>query len=155
MRLEQHNAGRRDRGALLLEVVLALVLFAAAATVIGIALNAAVGSVDRLRFSAHAADMSITVFSELQLGIRSVTEPAPANAGTNAWTVEISARPWSGAAAESGASFSASAPLTEVEVTIRHESGFTHRARQVMRLKSSGAGVSSSAQNKSGGLAAR
>jgi hypothetical protein len=155
MRLERNNSERVERGAILLEVVLALVLFAAAATVIGIALNAALGSVDRLRFSAHAADRSLTVFSELQLGIRSLADLPPTNESTNAWTIEIIGKPWSGASADLGGTLSSGAPLTEVEVVIRHESGFVHRARQVMRLKSAAGALAVRPDTKPGGLAAR
>ena len=132
--------GRNARGSVLLEVVLALVLFAAAATVIGIALNSAIGSVERLRLGAQAADLSVTVFSELQLGIRSPAgAPAAAETGTNTWAVEIVAQPWGGGDADSSM-------LTDVEVVLRHESGFVHRARRVLKLKSAQPG---------GGIAAR
>ena len=126
------RSGKKNNGSILLEVVLALVLFAAAATVIGIALNSSIASVDRLRLGAQAADLAVTVFSELQLGIRSVSAPADdaGKGGTNVWTVEIVAQPW-------GGTDGSSASLTDVEVVLRHESGFVHRARQAMRLTGS------------------
>jgi hypothetical protein len=144
------------RGAILLEVVLALVLFAAAATIVGVALNAAMGSVDRLRLGAQAADLSVTVFSELQLGIRSVAEAGGAtaqNQGTNAWTVEIIAQPWGQIGTTVGTEESA---LSDVEVVLRHESGFIHRGRQIMKLGST-SGDSSVVKKavKSGGLVTR
>lgn len=115
---------------MLLEVILALVLFAAAAAVIGAALHSSIGSVDRLRLGAQAADLAVTSFAELQLGIRSLTE-APADAGgTNAWTVEFASQPWGGV--------DGSGQLTDVEVILRHESGFVHRGRQILRLKEMG-----------------
>lgn len=131
----QHASTKRQshatsqRAAVLLEVVLALVLFAAAAVVIGIALNSSMASVDRLRLATHAADLSVTVFSELQLGTRSASgAPVAQENTTNVWTVEIVTQPWGDPAGD------ASSSLTDVEVILRHESGFVHRARQVMKL---------------------
>ena len=46
---------RRRDAAVLLEVVLALVLIAAAAAVIGAGLSASIDRVDRLKLNAHAA----------------------------------------------------------------------------------------------------
>jgi len=117
------------RAGVLLEVVLALVLFAAAAVIIGGGLNASVNSAARLRLQAHAADLAVTVMSELQMGVRSVGQPGPepfAAPFTN-WTWQVtSARLESGPGA---ASFS------NVEVVIRHsESALVHRLAQVLDL---------------------
>jgi type II secretory pathway pseudopilin PulG len=117
----------------LLEVILALVLFAAAAAVIGVGLHSSIASVDRLRLGAQAADLAVTAFSELQLGLRSVTDAPVDGSDTNAWTVEFIAQPWGGTEGSGG--------LTDVEVILRHQSGYVHRGRQVMRLQQEG-GVS-------------
>lgn len=122
---------RHRRGALLLEVVLALVIFAAAATIIGIGLNSSIAAVDRLRLGARAADLSITVLSELQIGVRSLADTGPEPFGRElpGWTWEIVAAPW-------GANDASSSGLSRVEVIIRQEDeGFVHRATQVIKVK--------------------
>src|SRR6188474_1162503 len=58
-------------GSVLLEVVLAIVLFAAAAAVVGMALKASIDGAQRLRLSTHAGNLAVTVISELQMGLRS------------------------------------------------------------------------------------
>jgi type II secretory pathway pseudopilin PulG len=119
------------RGAILLEVVLALVIFAAAATVIGIGLNSSIAAVDRLRLGARANDLSISVFSELQIGSRSLADTGPEPFGRElpGWTWEIVSSPW-------GANDSGKSALTRVEVIIRQEDeGFVHRATQVIKPK--------------------
>lgn len=118
-----------ERGTILLEVILALVLFAAASTVIGIGLNASMQSVERVRLSTHAANWSISVFSELQIGQRSLGEGeiVPLDAAED-WTCQIEATPWGGDNMEES-------DLTRVEVVIRHRSGFVHRATQVLSLQ--------------------
>jgi hypothetical protein len=121
------------RGAVLLEAVLALVLFAAAAVVMGMALNGSMESVERLRLSAHATDIAVSTFSELQIGIRSAAEPQ-ADGETSEWTVEIITQPWGGVTSMAEAE---SSLLTDVEVVVRHQSGFVHRGRQVMKLNAS------------------
>ena len=49
---------------MLLEVVLALVLFVGAATVLTSGLSSSLDSVERLRLNAHAADYAVSVLSE-------------------------------------------------------------------------------------------
>lgn len=59
-------------GAILLEVVLALVLFVFAAAVIGGGLHAALNKVEALRRECRAADLAASVLAEVQLGMRSL-----------------------------------------------------------------------------------
>ncbi|RME93535.1 MAG: hypothetical protein D6766_08025 [Verrucomicrobia bacterium] len=66
----RRGVARADSGAILLEVVLALVLFVFAAAVIGGGLNAALNKVEALRRECHAADLAATVLAEVQLGMR-------------------------------------------------------------------------------------
>jgi type II secretory pathway pseudopilin PulG len=120
----------RQRGSVLLEVVLAVVLFAAAATVIGVGLKASMDSSERLRMGTHAGNLAITVASELQMGVRSLADTGPEAFGPpfEGWVWEIAAMPWNeteGAAND----------LVQVEVIVRHEpTGFVHRFAQVMQL---------------------
>ena len=54
---------RWRHAAVLLEVVLALVLFVAAAAVIASAINASLESVERQKLNLHAANLAVTVLS--------------------------------------------------------------------------------------------
>lgn len=61
-----------QRGSILLEVVLALALFVAAATVLTSGVTASVQAVDRMRMENHAMDLAITLLSEMQMHARPV-----------------------------------------------------------------------------------
>src|SRR5258705_12328538 len=65
------------RGAVLLEVVLALTLFAAAAAIIGAAIHSAINGVERQKLQTHATDLAISVLSEIQMGLRTVEAVGP------------------------------------------------------------------------------
>ena len=121
---------RTARGAILLEVILALVLFAAAATIVGTALTSAVASVERQKLSLHAADLSISMISEIQLGLRSNTTAGPEafEKPFEHWTWQLVATPTETEAGESS-------DLTRMEVIIRHDNPVVvHRLTQVLRL---------------------
>src|SRR3954466_9772791 len=61
---------RRCQGVVLLEVILALVLFATAAAIIGAGLSTSIQTVERLRLNTHAANLAVSVLSELQIGTK-------------------------------------------------------------------------------------
>ena len=69
--------GPRTRGSILLEVVLALGLFAAAATVISAGISASTQAVERVRLQNHAANLAISLMSELQMHARPVAPIGP------------------------------------------------------------------------------
>ncbi len=127
----RRRANRRaffKRGAVLFEVVVALVLFVAAATVITGGLNAALRSVERLRLNAHAADLAVSVLSELQLGVKTweLTGPQPFEAPFEGWTWEVIADAMA-------TDLVAASPLQSVEVIIRHEeSELVYRLSQML-----------------------
>jgi hypothetical protein len=131
------DASCEDTGAVLLEVVLALVLFVAAATILTSALSSSLDSVERLRLNAHAADLAVSVFSELQMGTRTLegTGPQPFEAPLEEWTWEAVATPVQADADESNA-------FKRIEVIIRHEDPpLVFRLGQVMsmdQIKSAG-----------------
>jgi len=110
----RNHKGRAQAGAVLLEVVLALLLFVAAVAVVSSALNASVNSVERQRLAMHAANLAATVHAELDLGIRSAESPGPEGFPPpfDAWTWEI---------AQGGIETDATQPsgYTRVEVVIR------------------------------------
>jgi hypothetical protein len=117
----------------LLEVVLALVLFAAAATIIGAGLNASLDGLERLRLNTHAANLAVSVVSELQMGIKTagVEGAQPFLAPYEGWTWEVSAGP-------AGAGQSDSSRLRKVEVAIRHgEPPIVYRLSQMLLLQAS------------------
>ncbi len=82
---------RPTQGAVLLEVVLALVLFVAAAAVVSSALRSAIDSEERLRLGVHADNLASSVVAELETGLRSpaVLGPTPFEAPFTNWTWQI------------------------------------------------------------------
>jgi len=134
---------RTQRGAVLLEVILALVLFVAAATVIAAGINASLDSVERLRLNTHAANLAVSVLSELQMGSKTLaaTGPQQFQAPFEAWTWEVLASPLDAKSAGFN-SAATSRPtdrgmaLTRVEVIIRHDDPvLVYRLNQVLPLK--------------------
>lgn len=92
----QAQAGLARRGAVLLEVLLALALFVFAAAVITSSLNSGVERVTRLRVQLHALDLAVTVMSELKLGILPLATagPEPFDAPFDQWTWQVEATPY-------------------------------------------------------------
>ena len=123
MRLRNLQAPR-EGGAVLLEVILALVLFVAAAAVIGSALSSSADSIERLRLGVHADNLAASVVAELEMGNRSAAVPGPApfeSPFTN-WTWQIV--PPAG-----------DIPGAPFEIIVRHESGSpVRRLAQVIQL---------------------
>lgn len=102
-------------GAVLLEVVLALTLFVVAATIIANGMQSSVAAVERLRLDTHAANLAVTVMSELQMKIRPLEPAGPEsfNAPFEDWTwkVEVGSVDSEGMVGDS---------LRGVEVIVRH-----------------------------------
>ena len=107
---------RRARGSVLLEVVLALTLFAAAALIIGSGLSTSFDSIERLRLNTHAANLAISVMAELQMGTKSLTldKAEPLETPFDFWTWEAIALPLE-------TELDQPSDLEPVEVIIRHE----------------------------------
>lgn len=104
------------RGAILFEVILAVVLFAAAAVIISGGLNASMRSVDRLKLNAQAVNLGVSVLSELQMGLRSLETAGPENFDPpfDEWSWEINSTPLQTESAED-------TPANKVEIIIRHD----------------------------------
>ena len=83
----------RRRGAVLLEVILAVVLFAATAGVLASGLQWSVRMVSDMRLEGQAADLAVTVLSLIQIGqIDAVTSgPNAFDWPDDAWTWEVDA----------------------------------------------------------------
>ena len=127
MKLRSHGSNS-ESAALLLEVVLALVIFVAAAAVLGVAFNASIEGVDRQKRQLHASNLAITVLSGVQLGTRPATSGGPAafNVPFQDFTWQLVVNPVSND--ETGA-------VRRVEVTIRHKnSPLSYRVAQWLNL---------------------
>jgi type II secretory pathway pseudopilin PulG len=121
---------RYSRGAILLEVVLALALFVAAAAVLTTALNSSLDSVQKQRRNLHASNLALSLLAELQMGARSPLsrEAFALEAPFENWTAEIIATP---AETEIGETNT----LTRVEVVVRdRDSSMTYRVGQLLNL---------------------
>ncbi|MCX6906109.1 MAG: hypothetical protein NTW03_22045 [Verrucomicrobia bacterium] len=115
---------------MLLEVVVALALFVAAAAVLTGGIHASLRSVERLRLGTHAANLAVTVLSELQMGLRSTDTagPQPFAEPFENWTCELQTAPVESEIGEAST-------LTKVEVIIRHkEESVVYRLTQIVRL---------------------
>jgi hypothetical protein len=122
---------RNNRGAVLLEVVLALLLFVAAVAVVSGALNSSMTSIERQRDAIHAANLAATVHAELDLGLRSTESLGPEDfvppfAGWN-WQLIPGAVEDQTTGEASG--------LTRIEVVIRNTNSATvYRLAQTHKL---------------------
>lgn len=109
----------RHRGAVLLEVLLAVALFVTAAAIVTVGLNSSLRSLERQRLQTRAVHLAASVLAEIQLGIRSSAlggAPQPLEPPFADWTWEI--------ATQSGQTdFSATEPLETLEVVLRHKDG--------------------------------
>jgi type II secretory pathway pseudopilin PulG len=127
------NCFRKNKapsGAVLLEVVLALVLIAAAGAVIGGGLSVSIDRVERLKLNAHAANLAVSVMSELQMGSKVLSAEGAEmfEAPFENWTWEAQAEVTDEKVRDTGRT-------KKVEVIIRHEDpAVVHRLCQVIRL---------------------
>ena len=116
---------------MLLEVLLALVLFVAAAAIITASMNASMEGLERLKLNTHAGNLAASVLAELQLGIR----VADANGEQmfekpfEEWTWELTR---TSAETESGEA----SGLTQIEVIIRRKNpDLVYRLAQLLKLE--------------------
>ena len=123
------NWSRRNDGAILLEVVLALALFAAAAAVIGAGMGSSIDAVERQKLNTHAADLAVSVLAELELGIRKAESgPEAFQAPFEHWSWELRFSPMESELGQG-------TELSLVEVIVRHDDPpIVHRVGQVLRL---------------------
>jgi len=117
-RFRRPGAGR---GTILMEVVLALALFFVSGAIVFAGLSASFGAVDRLRMQAQAADLAVSLFSEIEMG-----EVEPVNDGPNAYEEESLADwTWQVVATPMELSSLAAPPMRQVEVIVRNKDGRT------------------------------
>ena len=120
-----------EAGVVLLEVVLALVLFVAAAAVISTAVNASLEGVVRQRLNTHAVDLAISVLSELQIGSRTADSAGPERFSVpfEDWTWQLALSPRDERELEPSG-------LALVEVIVRHDDPpIVYRLAQVLKLE--------------------
>lgn len=114
---------------MLLEVVLALALFVGAATIISTGINASVQAVYRLRLETHAANLAISLISEMQMRARPIAPGGPEafEAPFTNWIYRVELRQSENSGAESDA-------LQPVEVIVSHaEEPIVYRLTQLFR----------------------
>ncbi|MEI6356075.1 MAG: hypothetical protein WCP53_03120 [Verrucomicrobiota bacterium] len=129
------------RGAALLEVLIALALFVAAAAVVTGALNSSLESLERQKLGTHAVNLATSVMAEIQLGIRVPGGEGrrPFDAPFQDWTWEASLLPVENATGATGTT-GTSAGSTRVEVVVRHKTApVVQRLAQVIRIGRSAA----------------
>ncbi len=123
------HSSEGQKGSVLLEVVLALALFVGAATVITAGINASVQAVYRVRLQNHAANLAISLMSELQMRSRPVAPIGPESfeAPFQGWLYRI-------AVGEGQQTLGEAPGLRAVEVIVWNpEEGITHRLTQFFR----------------------
>jgi type II secretory pathway pseudopilin PulG len=123
-------ASKELRAGALLEVLLALALFAAAAAVVTSSLSASVASLERQKFGCQALNLAATTIAEVQLGICPANSDGPRPMGPpfQDWTWETVLTPIETAGGTSASS-------TRLDVIIRHQkSAVVQRLAQVVRL---------------------
>lgn len=120
---------RATRGAVLLEVVLALALLVLSSSVIVGGMRECIQSVARLRLRSHAADLAVTLASQLQMGVLKpgqVDSTPFADAGFTDWTWQM----------QTQATDQLDSPLQRVELTVKHwPTGVSQTVVQFLPIK--------------------
>ena len=115
-------------GAMLLEVVLALGLFVMTAVFVLDGMTSATRAVSRARMDAAAADLAISIMSEVEIGTILMVDAGPTDfemVGYEGWTWEVvfNALP----------DYAELTQLLQCEVIVRHESeSVIHRMSQIL-----------------------
>jgi len=104
-------------GAVLLEVVVALVLFVTAATIIGSGLSASVDEVERLRLNVQGDNLAATILAELQMGLQPLESSGP-----NTFDPPFDKWTWQTVVENLEDPATGTRALRRVEVTIRNQS---------------------------------
>ena len=94
--IDNSRASARRFGTILLEVVLAVTLFVAMAAVILTAVGRATDAAVRMRLRAQAADLAVTLMSELRMGLVECVDAGPAGYSSERladWTWQVDVEP--------------------------------------------------------------
>tara|TARA_Y100001960_G_scaffold330630_1_gene425189 strand:+ start:964 stop:1377 length:414 start_codon:yes stop_codon:yes gene_type:complete len=116
MNFQNQKINLKKTGAVLFEVVLALVLFSFAAVIIANSFSSSLLSVDRMRADLDATNLAISTLSEIELGIKAkeTTPTTEFEAPFEKWT-------WQVEMTEPSEDLDMGGGLTLVEVIIRNE----------------------------------
>lgn len=108
---------RSTRGAVLLEVVLALVLFTVAASIIGAGLSRSSESVEQIRLHSQALQLASSLLADVQIGTRAAESVpvTPFEEPFEQWMYEIDVTQ------QAAPEFALGGPL-RIEVVVRHQS---------------------------------
>ena len=77
MTVRKHNRRLTNSGAVLFEVVLALVLFTFSVTIISSSFSTSMRSVDRMRMELDEANLAISTLAEIELGLKPMESAPP------------------------------------------------------------------------------
>ena len=133
LRSRRNGASSLRAGAVLLEVLLALMLFAVTAAIITSSMNASMDGLERLKLNTHAANLAATIFAELELGQRAADASGEQSLEKpfDAWTYEVARVTSETEMVEADAS----GGLTQLEVILRHKDpDLVHRQMQWLKL---------------------
>ena len=125
------RGGGVPSGIVLLEVVFALTLFFSAALVVMAGLNSALRTAQRVQLEAQAADLAVTLLSEIQMGLVPPNNDGPItyeDEDFTDWSWEVVAETY-----EEDTLEVALPEFLHVEVVIRHEpSGYAYHLTELM-----------------------
>ena len=128
IRNSSEAAGRR--GMVLLEVVLAMAIFFAAALVILAGLSSSVRGVQRVQWEAQAQDLAVSLLSEVQMGLVPLVSDGPTDyeePDLAGWAWQIVVEPYD--EPQAGLELP---EFSRVEVIVRHESGCSTKLSTLM-----------------------
>ncbi len=137
------------RGGILLEVVLAMVLFFSAGAVILAGLGSAVRGMEQLRLDAQAADLAVTLLSRLQIGNLELTDAGPTEfEPIEGPEQELEGWTWQVITTEMQDTIDAGAPTGKlVQVIVKNEQkGYSYRLSQWLATDESGQVVTAATQ---------
>ena len=120
----------RRQAAVLLEVLLALGLFVAAAAVATTALNASIESLRRQQLATQALNHAASILAELQIGARPLASASkrPLDPPFQEWSCEVELTPTDSAEGTATG-------LVRAEVVVRHQTEpIVRRLAEVLRL---------------------
>lgn len=129
----RNGASSLRAGAVLLEVLLALMLFAVTAAIITSSMNASMDGLERLKLNTHAANLAATIFAELELGQRAADSSGeqPLEKPFDTWTCEIAPVTSEMETVE----VDEAGGLAQLEVILRHKDpDLVHRQMQWLKL---------------------
>jgi hypothetical protein len=120
-----------------MEILFALALFVAAGTVILGGLSASITSAGRARMEGRAADLAVTLLSELQMGLRDVVDEGPVGYEDETledWTWRVITEPVD--------RIHQGGELVRVEIVIRYApENYVHRLRHLLPKPDAGDGA--------------